>query len=71
MIFINIFYLEVIILADADPADTLDSYYEGVNEQKNTQSNVIEVEIRTLSTYNYRVPSHEKPVSKNFAIMFD
>ena len=48
--FLNIFYLEVIILVDADPADTLDSYYEGVNEQKNTQSNVIEVEIKTLST---------------------
>ena len=29
VISLNIFYLEVIILADADPADKLDSYYEG------------------------------------------
>ena len=37
-------------LADADPAGTLDSCSETQNEQKNTQNNVIEVEIRTLFT---------------------
>ena len=37
-------------LADADPTGTLDSCYGTQNEQKNTQNNVIESEIRTLST---------------------
>ena len=37
-------------LADADPAGTLDSCSGTQNEQKNTQNNVIEVELRTLST---------------------
>ena len=37
-------------LADSDPAGNLDSWYGGGNEQKSTQINVIEVEIRTLST---------------------
>ena len=37
-------------LADADPTGTLDSCYGTQNEQKNTQNNVIEAEIITLST---------------------
>ena len=37
-------------LADADPTDTLDSCSGTQNEQKNTQNNVIEDEIRALST---------------------
>ena len=48
-----VFYSSILsrsqILADTDPADTLDSYSGAQNEQKNTQNNVIEVEIRTLS----------------------
>ena len=35
---------------DAEPAVTLDLYYGENNELENTQNNVIEVEIRTLST---------------------
>ena len=58
-------------LADADPTGTLDSCSGTKNKQKNTQNNVIEVEVRTLSTEVYRVPSHANPVSKNFAITFD
>ena len=37
-------------LEDADPTGTLYSCYGTQNEEKNTQKNVIEVEIRTLST---------------------
>ena len=39
-------------LADADPAGTLDSLSGGGGgaEQKNTQKNVVELEIRTFST---------------------
>ena len=37
-------------LADADPKCTLDSCSGTQNEQKNTQNNVIEYGIRTLST---------------------
>ena len=36
--------------ADVDPARTLDSCSGTQHEQKNTQNNVIELEIRTLST---------------------
>ena len=57
-------------LADADPSGTLDSCYGEGKEQKNKYNNVIEVEIRTLSTEVYRFPSHVNPVSKNFPIMF-
>ena len=35
-------------LADEDPAGTLDSCSRTENEEKNTQNNVIEAEIRTL-----------------------
>ena len=58
-------------LADVDPAGTLDSYSGTKNEQKNKQNNVIEVEIRTLFTQVYRLPSHANPVLENFVIMFD
>ena len=37
-------------LVDADPAGTLDSCSGTQNEQKNTHNNVIEAEIKTLST---------------------
>ena len=38
---------------------------------ENTQNTMIEVEIITLSTSVYIVPSYVKPVSKNFVIVFD
>ena len=56
--------------SDADPTDTLDSCSRTQDEQKNTQSTVIELEIRTLSSYVSRIPSHANSVSKNFAIFF-
>ena len=45
-------------LVDADPVGTLDSFSGTQNEQKNTQNNVIEVEIITLSTEVYILTSH-------------
>ena len=53
-------------LEDAEPTGTLYSYSGTQNEQKNTHNNMIELEVRTLSTYVYIVPSHVNLVSKNF-----
>ena len=57
--------------ADADPTGSLDSCSGTKNEQKNNQNTVIEDKIRTFSAEVYRVPPHAKPMSKNFAIIFE
>ena len=47
---------------DVYPTGTLNSGSGTHNEQKNTQNNVIEVEIRKLSKQVYILSPHEKPL---------